>query len=67
MINNISYINAPGRELIVKRIKQLAGETFSFEEFKLKDVRETNALTRSANIIIDKKMLLPPPILIRVD
>ncbi len=67
MINNISYINAPGRELIVKRIKQLAGEAFSFEEFKLKDVRETNALTRSANIIIDKKMLLPPPILIRVD
>ena len=67
MVNNASYINAPGREIIVKRIKKLAGETFSFEEFKSKDVKETHSLTRSATIQIDQDMLLPPPILIVVD
>lgn len=66
MINNITYINAPSRELIVRRIKKLAGETFSFNEFKQKDIRETHALTRSASIPLDPKMLLPPPILIEV-
>ena len=34
MNNNISYINAAGRELIVKQIKNLSGETFTFNEFK---------------------------------
>ena len=67
MINNITYLNAPSRELIVRRIKKLAGETFSFEEFKRRDVREIHSLTRSANVQIDKNMLLPPPILIEVD
>jgi uncharacterized protein YjdB len=67
MINNIAYINAPGRELIVKRIKRLAGETFSFEEFKAKDIRETQALTRSASVYFDSKMALPPPVLIKVN
>jgi uncharacterized protein YjdB len=66
MINNIQYINAPGRELIVRRIKQLAGEAFSFNEFKQKDIRETHALTRSASVPFNPEMLLPPPILIRV-
>ena len=66
MINNINYINAPSRELIVRRIKKLGGETFSFNEFKQKDVRETHALTRSASVTLDTKMLLPPPILIKV-
>lgn len=66
MINNITYINAPSRELIVRRIKRLAGEVFSFNEFKQKDVRETHALTRSASVSFDPKMLLPPPILIEV-
>lgn len=67
MINNIPYINAPGRELIVRRIKKLAGETYSFDEFKQKDVRETHALTRSASVSFDPKMFLPPPILIKVN
>lgn len=66
MINNITYINAPSRELIVRRIKRLAGETFSFSEFKQKDVRETHSLTRSASITVDSEMMLPPPILIKV-
>ena len=64
MINNITYINARGRELIVRRIKKLAGETFTFEEFKEKDVKETQAF-RSA-VTSDKSMVLPPPVLIKV-
>lgn len=67
MINNITYINAPGRELIVKRIKQLAGESYSFTDFKSRDVRETGVLTKSAGLPVEKDMLLPPPVLIRVD
>ncbi len=64
MINNITYINARGRELIVRRIKKLAGETFTFEEFKEKDVKETQAF-RSA-VTFDRSMVLPPPVLIKV-
>lgn len=67
MINNIAYINAPSREMIVKRIKQLAGEPYSFADFKARDVREVGVLTKSADIPFDKNMLLPPPVLIKVD
>lgn len=67
MNNNISYFNAPSRELIVKQIKNLAGETFSYEEFKRKDVRETQAIFRSATVPEDTELRLPPPILIKVD
>ncbi|MCE5178003.1 MAG: Ig-like domain-containing protein [Porphyromonadaceae bacterium] len=66
MNNNIPYINAPSRELIVRRIKKLAGEIFSFDEFKQKDVRETQVLTRSTSVYFDPKMQLPPPVLIKV-
>jgi hypothetical protein len=65
MINNIKYINAPGREAIVKRIMQLAGLTYSFADFQAKDVMELTAGTRSAGLIIDKSLLLPPPIRIK--
>ena len=37
MVNNQAYFNAPSREQIVKRIKELAGETYSFEEFIAND------------------------------
>lgn len=37
MHNNIPYYNAISREAMVKRIKQYAGETYSFEEFKAND------------------------------
>ena len=67
MNNNISYINAAGRELIVKQIKNLAGETFTFNEFKLRDVRETQALTRYTTATSNETLKLPPPVLIRVD
>ena len=65
MINNIKYINAPGREIIVKRIMQLAGLTYSFADFQAKDVMELTASTRAASLIIDKSKILPPPVRIK--
>lgn len=67
MTNNIPYINAQGRELIVRKIKELAGEPFSFEEFKRRDIIETQALTRSTVDTSDDNLKLLPPILIEVD
>ena len=64
MINNIKYINAPGRELIVKRIKQLAGLPYSFVEFRSRDIMELNVATKAGEPAFDAKMALPPPILI---
>ena len=40
MNNSIPYYNAISRESIVKRIKQYAGETFSFEDFVKNDKRD---------------------------
>ena len=63
MINNIRYINAPSREMIVKRIMSLAGQTYTFENFVSKDIKETAAATRRVTVI--PEMLLSPPILIK--
>jgi hypothetical protein len=63
MINNINYINAPGREIIVKRIMKLAGLTYSFADFQSKDVMELT--TKSASLTIDKSLILPHPVVIR--
>ena len=38
MNNNIAYYNAISREAMVKRIMQYAGEPYSYEAFKAKDV-----------------------------
>lgn len=40
MNDNVPYYNTWSRELIVKRIKELAGEAFSYEEFAKNDSRE---------------------------
>ena len=40
MNNNVPYYSTWCRELIVRRIKMLAGETFSFDEFATNDSRE---------------------------
>lgn len=40
MNNNIPYYSTWSRELIVRRIKMLAGETFSFDDFVTNDSRE---------------------------
>lgn len=65
MINNIGYINAPGREIIVKKIMRLAGLTYSFAEFQAKDVMELTPTTRAASLIIDKSLILPRPVVVR--
>jgi hypothetical protein len=65
MINNINYVNAPSREMIVKRIKSIAGQTYSFDDFKARDVMELTALTKAAGMVIDPTKFLPPPILVK--
>jgi hypothetical protein len=40
MNNNVPYYSTWSRELIVRRIKMLAGETFSFDDFVANDSRE---------------------------
>ena len=47
MNNNIPYYSTICRESIVKRIKQYAGETYSFEEFVQKDKKDAGAITRA--------------------
>ena len=37
MRNNIPYFSAISRESIVRRIKEYAGESFSYEDFKAND------------------------------
>ena len=53
MNNDIPYYSTISREYIVRRIKRLAGESFSFEDFVEHDVIEVGATTRSAFQIPD--------------
>ena len=39
MNNNVPYYSTWSREIIVRRIKRLAGESFSFEDFAANDSR----------------------------
>jgi len=48
MIDNIPYFNGPSRELIVKRIKELAGENYLWSEFLAKDKYVPAAIMQSA-------------------
>ncbi|MDL2213005.1 leucine-rich repeat protein [Bacteroides sp. OttesenSCG-928-N06] len=47
MNNNIPYFSAISREAIVKRIKEYAGEAYSFEEFVANDKFNAGAATRT--------------------
>lgn len=47
MNNDIPYYNAISRESIVRRIKQYAGETFSFEDFVQNDQRGVSSVART--------------------
>ena len=51
MHNNIPYYNAISREAMVKRIKKYAGEEYSFEDFKAKDVESHPQVTTRAGFI----------------
>jgi len=55
--NNIWYFNAPSRWAIVRRIKYLAGETYTFEQF-LNDDIIPNVPSSTRSTLLDK--LLPP-------
>lgn len=46
MNNNIPYFSAISRESIVKRIKEYAGESYTFEDFKQKDVMTPTTASR---------------------
>jgi hypothetical protein len=47
MNNNIPYVNAVSRREIVMRLKTLAGETYTFEDFLARDVMGVSPSTRS--------------------
>lgn len=49
MNNNIPYYSTISRESIVKRIKNYAGEEYSFEEFVANDSREAGATTKTTD------------------
>lgn len=48
MNNNVPYYSTISRQAIVERIKEYAGEQFSFEEFVASDSREYGEITRTA-------------------
>lgn len=50
MNNDIPYYSAISRESIVKRIKQYAGESYSFEDFVKNDKGDAGAITRAMNV-----------------
>lgn len=50
MNNNIPYYSAISREAIVKRIMEYAGEEYSFEAFKQKDVISAQSAAASADV-----------------
>ena len=66
MNNDIPYFSTISRESIVKRIKQYAGETYSFEEFVANDKRDAGAVTRSADVKVSGRTMhsyqMPPRI-----
>jgi hypothetical protein len=68
MNNNVPYLSTWSRELAVRRIKELAGETFSYEEFVANDSREWGIdFTRSQmeNIPASGTMHGAPPVIIK--
>lgn len=69
MIDNRRYYNAYSRQLIVERIKSLAGETFSYDGFLEKDVNydeildgknRTNSIIYGKNIVSSDIKIYPP-------
>lgn len=70
MIDNIPYYNAPSREAIVRRIKRLAGESYSFADFMEGDVEENKppvpSLLKAAGaaVLLAPEDRLPEPVII---
>jgi hypothetical protein len=49
MNNNVPYFSTISRQAIVERIKDYAGETFSFDDFVADDSREYGEITRAGS------------------
>lgn len=64
MNNDIPYYSTISRESIVRRIKNYAGETYSFEEFVANDNRNAGSVTRSSDIGVSRihSFQMPPKI-----
>lgn len=58
MNNNVPYYNTISRQAIVERIKEYAGEEFTFEQFVENDSREMGEYTRSATNLVEAGDLL---------
>ncbi len=52
MNNNIPYYSAISRETIVKYIMEYAGEEYSFEKFKEKDVMTVESPSTKADMLL---------------
>lgn len=50
MNNNVPYYSTISREAMVKRIKEYAGETYSFAEFVANDVMDAATVTTRSEI-----------------
>ena len=59
MNDEIPYYNTISREVIVKRIKQIAGEPYSFEEFVANDVIEAGVEETRAQLNIPATLARP--------
>jgi len=62
MVNNINYYSAPSREAIVKRIKFLANEAYSFEEFLANDVTTKPKYMLAPPTRLQEYLYLHPPV-----
>lgn len=51
MNNDIPYYNTISREAIVKRIKNIAGETYRFEDFVANDVMDATTINRTRSVV----------------
>ncbi len=56
MNNDIPYYSTISRESIVKRIKEYAGETYSFEDFVANDKRDAGTVTRGVDAGTSRSM-----------
>lgn len=65
MNDNVPYFSTISRQIIVERIKMLAGETFDFEEFVAKDSREfgDKFITRSGEGETEDVLHPQPPVI----
>jgi len=66
MNDNVPYFSAISRELMVKRILETAGETYTWAKFIAKDKYEPPTSFRSAGAVEEKPFVpLAPPVFVK--